>query len=172
MSTQSSGTEWVSGWTVDDPAQIDYVFAPKDGGTWESWGVDFEVRDLGLSAERNVDAEDAGRNREHVVQIVMHRQRQIAAAATAIEERQFAAECDFFVAQLRAQQGLVPVEFGHVVAQAFERPEDPLPVVRLGAFRGQLGLADSGARGSKAFGRALEHGPAFRPGVVPVRAAA
>ena len=50
MSTQSSSTEWVSGWTVDDPAQIDYVFAPKDGGTWESWGVDFEVRDLGLSA--------------------------------------------------------------------------------------------------------------------------
>jgi hypothetical protein len=66
----------------------------------------------------------------------------------------------------------VPVEFGHVVAQALERSEDPLPLVRLRAFRRQLGLADSGARGSKAFGRALEHGPAFRLGVVPVRAAA
>jgi quercetin dioxygenase-like cupin family protein len=43
-----SSTDWITGWTVDDPAQIDYVFVPADGGTWEPRDADFEVRDLGL----------------------------------------------------------------------------------------------------------------------------
>ena len=49
MSTGSS-TKWVSGWTVDDPAQIGYVSVGKDEGTWESWDADLDGRDLGLSA--------------------------------------------------------------------------------------------------------------------------
>jgi quercetin dioxygenase-like cupin family protein len=48
MSTGSS-TQWITGWTVDEPAQIGYVSVGKDEGTWESWSADLEVRDLGLS---------------------------------------------------------------------------------------------------------------------------
>ena len=100
--------------------------------------------------------------------------RLLGAAARRSEavEGKLAAECDFFVAQLRAQQRLVPVEFGHVIAQALKRSKHTLPLVRLRAVRRQLGLADSRTRGGEAFGRALEHGPAFRLRVVPVRAAA
>jgi quercetin dioxygenase-like cupin family protein len=52
MST-SSGTQWKSGWTADEPAEIGYVFVPKDGGTWVARGSSVEVRDLGLDAASN-----------------------------------------------------------------------------------------------------------------------
>ena len=87
-------------------------------------------------------------------------------------ERQLSAESDFLVAQRRAEERLVPVEFGHVVAQPFEGAEYALPLVRFGAFRRKLGFGHRRPRGSEAFGRRFEHGPAFGLRLVPVRAAA
>jgi quercetin dioxygenase-like cupin family protein len=48
MSTGSS-TKWMSGWTVDEPAQIGYVSVGKDEGTWTPRSSGLEVRDLGLA---------------------------------------------------------------------------------------------------------------------------
>jgi quercetin dioxygenase-like cupin family protein len=49
MST-SSPTQWLGGWTVEQPAQIGYVAVGRDEGTWESFPqAGMESRDLGLS---------------------------------------------------------------------------------------------------------------------------
>jgi quercetin dioxygenase-like cupin family protein len=53
MSTSNS-TEWISGWTAEQPADIGYVALGRDEGTWVSWRQgSFEIRDLGLSAVSN-----------------------------------------------------------------------------------------------------------------------
>ncbi len=49
MSTSSS-TEWISGWTAQQPTQIDYVAVGPDEGTWHPFvQAGLEMRDLGLS---------------------------------------------------------------------------------------------------------------------------
>jgi mannose-6-phosphate isomerase-like protein (cupin superfamily) len=60
MSTRSS-TEWITGWTVNEPARIDYVSIGRDEGTWKSWSPDLEVRDLGLA-----DASDGKIGCQHI----------------------------------------------------------------------------------------------------------
>ena len=60
MSTHS-GTQWTSGWTVDDPARIGYVSVGKDEGTWTGRGSGLEVRDLGLG-----DASDGAIGCQHI----------------------------------------------------------------------------------------------------------
>jgi quercetin dioxygenase-like cupin family protein len=50
----SSPTQWIGGWTVDNPAEIDYVAVGKDEGTWQSFSEGrTEARDLGLTEASN-----------------------------------------------------------------------------------------------------------------------
>src|SRR5262249_26363200 len=72
-----------------------------------------------------------------------------AAGRTELIERELAAERDLFFAQPRTQQGFVPIELGHVIAEPLERPEGALPLIRLGALRRKCRLADRGARGGE-----------------------
>src|SRR5206468_1096663 len=76
------------------------------------------------------------------------------------------------IAQCVAQQGVVPVEFGHMVAETLERAERVLDLVTIGALARQLGFADHGAGSREAIGGGFEYRPAFRLRFVPMRGAA
>src|ERR1700753_1786016 len=48
--TQQADRTWKTGWTAEEPIQIGYAWAPKDGGGWVPAAPGFERRDLGVAA--------------------------------------------------------------------------------------------------------------------------